>query len=163
MAGKIKRAKRVKPEKTPKEKASKAQMNIGVRLFGCAYLLYIVYTLILSAINKSSGISPTLAIIIAAVTLILALSVITLTVIEFVRGLKVGVYSEKAYIEADVDAALAMLDEEEEKAEIDAFEEKIDEDDDDDLWDDEDDDEADMWDEVEEDGDEDFEAEESEE
>jgi hypothetical protein len=88
---------RNKKERTPKEKADRAQKGMIARLAGCAYLIYVVYQLLKSTFNKEETPDSTWVIVIAIVLFVLAAVVITITVIDFFRCWKQGMFRASTY------------------------------------------------------------------
>lgn len=87
-------AKRKKKVMTPGAQAGKAQMNIFVRLAGCALLVYIIIQLVQTE-EFSSGAFWQIAIVILLA--LAAVGIILLTILEFVRNFKGGAYSPSFY------------------------------------------------------------------
>ena len=89
-------------ERTPQQKAQRAKMSILARLGGCAYLIYIMYQLIV----PQPGTHPTQTMtIIAIVMIVLAVGVISFTIYDLVRSLKSGLLNASAYEEYGADTA----------------------------------------------------------
>jgi hypothetical protein len=85
-------------ERTPKQKAEKAQMNILVRLIGCGWIIWIVIKLFRDPeIDVFS--QPVWQLILLGVMILAAAVIIPLTVLDFIRNFKAGYYSQKAYID----------------------------------------------------------------
>jgi cytochrome c oxidase subunit IV len=80
--------------RTSAEKARRSQMNIFVRLCGCAYLIYIIVQLVR---DDSSGLSSRLRYTVAAVFILLAAGIVVVTLVDFVRNLKAGAYKAASY------------------------------------------------------------------
>ena len=78
-------------ERTPQELAQRAVLSTIARLGACGYLIYIMIKLIRQTERKP------VTIVIAVVFLAAAAVVITLTLIEMVRGIKNGMYKESTY------------------------------------------------------------------
>ena len=87
-------------ERTPAQKAQRAQLGIFARLAGCGYLIYIMVKMLRS---PSEDTSPVFMTIIAIVMLALSAFVIVITIREFFIGLKAGRYSAATYYEEDLD------------------------------------------------------------
>ncbi|MDR3277884.1 MAG: hypothetical protein LBT12_03845 [Oscillospiraceae bacterium] len=85
-----------KKERTPKQKAERAQMNIAVRLIGCAWLVKIIIDLLRNEEDPVSALSPW-KIALIAVLMLAGGVIIVLTVIDFIRSLKSGYYSARAH------------------------------------------------------------------
>jgi len=94
-----------KRERTAREKANKAQMGVFARLIGCAYLIYLMITLLKTSGDATDGLNPTLKIAIAVVMLAISVFIISVTVIEFIRNLKSGYYKENTYFSPEERAA----------------------------------------------------------
>ena len=115
-----------KREKTAREKANKAQMGIFARLIGCAYLIYVMITLLRSSGDSADGMSQTLKITIAVIMLAASAFVIVITVLDFIRNLKYGAYKESTYFspeeraehEAASDTAASDMDEDTEVIDV---------------------------------------------
>jgi hypothetical protein len=80
--------------RTSAEKARRSQMNIFVRLCGCAYLIYIITELIR---EKPEGLSDGLRYTIVAVFILLAAAIVVVTLVDFIRSLKMGAYKASSY------------------------------------------------------------------
>ena len=78
-------------ERTPQELAQRALLSTIARLGACGYLIYLMTKLIRETDRKP------LTMIIAVVFLAVATVVIILTLVEFVKGIKNGVYKESTY------------------------------------------------------------------
>lgn len=91
-------------ERTPKQRAERAQMSIFARLAGCAYLIYIMVKLLRTPSETAPATQTTT--IIAIIMIVLSIVVIGFTAIEFLRGLKTGVYKTSTYEDADLEAYL---------------------------------------------------------
>lgn len=85
--------------RTPKQKAERAQLGIVARLAGCGYLIYIMVKILRT---PSDTTPPVFKTVIAIVMLVLSIFVIILTLKEFVRGLKIGRYKASTYEEEDL-------------------------------------------------------------
>lgn len=81
-------------ERTPKQKAEKAQLNIFARLAGCGFLIY--YTVQILKTPKDD-IPGTTAVVIAIVFMVLAAFVIGMTIVDLVRGVQTGRYKASTY------------------------------------------------------------------
>ena len=68
----------------------KAQLRIFIRLAAAAYLIYVIYELIKSALSGESSLSTPLTILICIVMALLSLGVIVLTIIDWRRQSKAG-------------------------------------------------------------------------
>ena len=91
-------------EKTAREKANKAQLGILARLLGCAYLIYLVITMLRSS-TENDGLNPTMKIVIAALMLTASVVIVIFTLLEFLRNVKSGFYKEDAYLSPEERAA----------------------------------------------------------
>jgi hypothetical protein len=91
-------------ERTPAQKAQRAQLGIVARLAGCGYLIYIMVKMLQT---PSETMSRTVVIIIAAVMLTLSAFVIVITIREFILGLKTGRYKAATYEEEDLNEYLS--------------------------------------------------------
>jgi hypothetical protein len=78
-------------ERTPQELAQRAMLSTIARLGACGYLIYLMIKLIRETDRKP------LTMVIAIVCLAAATVVIILTLVEFVKGIKNGVYKESTY------------------------------------------------------------------
>ena len=78
-------------ERTPQELAQRAMLSTIARLGACGYLIYLMIKLIRETDRKP------LTLVIAIVFLAAATVVIILTLVEFVKGIKNGVYKESTY------------------------------------------------------------------
>ena len=78
-------------ERTPQELAQRAMLSTIARLGACGYLIYLMIKLIRETDRKP------LTMVIAIVFLAAATVVIILTLVEFVKGIKNGVYKESTY------------------------------------------------------------------
>ncbi len=77
-------------DRTPGEKAQKAQLRVAARLLACGYLIYIAVDLIKQTVRGEAPVKEPLAYLLAAVVLVPAAVIIILTVAEFVRDYKAG-------------------------------------------------------------------------
>ena len=68
----------------------KAQLRSFIRLAAAAYLIYVIYELIKSALAGESSLSTPMTIIICTVMALLSLGVIVLTIIDWRRQAKAG-------------------------------------------------------------------------
>jgi hypothetical protein len=73
----------------PEQKAKKAQTNIGVRVLGAGLLVYFIYKLFT---QQPPSELTWWQILIGVVMALLAVGIIALTVAEFIRNNKMGVY-----------------------------------------------------------------------
>jgi hypothetical protein len=80
--------------RTSAEKARRSQMNIFVRLCGCAYLGYIIVQL---ARDKSGDMSDGLRYGVVALFVLLAAAIVAVTVVDFIRNFKAGAYKASSY------------------------------------------------------------------
>ena len=78
-------------ERTPQELAQRAMLSTIARLGACGYLIYLMIKLIRETDRKP------LTMVIAIIFLAAATVVIILTLVEFVKGIKNGVYKESTY------------------------------------------------------------------
>ena len=78
-------------ERTPQEMAQRALLSTIARLGACGYLIYLMTKLIRETDRKP------VMMVVAIVFLVVATVVIILTLIEFVKGIKNGVYKESTY------------------------------------------------------------------
>ena len=85
--------------RTPSQKAQRAQLGIFVRLAACIYLIYILVKMLRT---PSETTSPVFVTIIAIVMLALSALVIIITIREFLTGLKSGRYKASTYEEEDL-------------------------------------------------------------
>ena len=88
-------------QRSPSQKAQRAQLGIFVRLAGCGYLIYIMVKL-LQTPSEDAAMSPTTVTIIAVVMIALSVFIIAITIREFIFGLKNGHYKTASYEEADL-------------------------------------------------------------
>lgn len=95
---------RKKKERTAKEQANRAQMNVFARLGGCVFLIYFVVQL-LGMSEEDGGPSATLKIIIAIVFIGATVAIAAVTGVDFYRSYKAGVYDERSYMTAEERAA----------------------------------------------------------
>ena len=86
-------------QRTPQEKAQRAKMSIFARLAGCAYLIYIIYQLLTTPQQGTMDTKTTT--IISIVLMVLTVGVIAITVYDFFRGLKSGLFNAATYEDAD--------------------------------------------------------------
>lgn len=85
-------------ERTPKQKAERAMMNIFARLAGCAFLIYFLVQLLTMPEADRPGEGTT--IIISTILVVLAIAVILMTVIDLISGIKKGRFKAATYEEA---------------------------------------------------------------
>lgn len=87
-------------DRTPKQKAEKAMMNIFVRLGGCGFLIYFVVQLF--TIPKEEAPDATTAMILAVVLIVLSAGVIFMTIMDLINGLKTGRFKAETYEDAEL-------------------------------------------------------------
>lgn len=80
-------------ERTPQEKARRAQFSILARLGGCGYLVYII----VQVLRDPKSIPSTAALVFAYVLLAAAFVVIGITVYDLIHGLKHGRFNPATY------------------------------------------------------------------
>lgn len=86
--------------RTPKQKAEKAVMNIIARLAGCGFLVYFVVKLINTPAEDRPDASTVT--IITTILIVLAVFVIGITVLDFLRALKTGRFKTSTYDDEDL-------------------------------------------------------------
>jgi flagellar biosynthesis/type III secretory pathway M-ring protein FliF/YscJ len=86
-------------ERTPAQRAQRAQLGIFARLAGCGYLIYIMVKMLQT---PSETMPRTVVVIIAVVMLALSAFVIVITIREFIRGLQTGRYKAATYEEEEL-------------------------------------------------------------
>lgn len=91
-------------ERTPKQQADRAVMRMLSRFGACALLIYFIVKMLKSAVNESPGTGPIVA---SVVLIVLAAIVIAATVVEFIRGLRAGIYNASTYEELEIAEYLA--------------------------------------------------------
>jgi hypothetical protein len=82
----------------------KAQLRIFIRLAAAAYLIYVIYELVKSALSGESSLSTPLTILICIIMALLSLGVIVLTIIDWRRQSKAG-YRENGEDPGGMDTA----------------------------------------------------------
>ena len=89
-------------ERTPQEKARRAQFSILARLGGCGYLVYIIVQLLRDPKSSPS----TAATIFAYILLAAAVVVIGITIYDLIHGLKHGRFNAATYEDAEFPGAI---------------------------------------------------------
>lgn len=108
-------------DRTPKQKAEKAVMNILVRLAGCGLLIYFVVQLL--TLPKEEAPDATTALILAIVLIVLSVGVIFMTVLDLINGLKNGRFKTETYEDAEILEYMARQEEAAAKADNEAQQE----------------------------------------
>lgn len=98
-------------QRTPKQKAERAQMSIFARLAGCAYLIYMMTKILRTPTDQLPN--PQISTLIAIGLIILSIVVIGFTISEFVKGLKSGRYKANTYEQAELANHLANREQQE--------------------------------------------------
>ena len=80
-------------ERTPQERARRAQFSIIARLGGCGYLIYIMVQLLQTPAESRT----TLMVVLAVILLAASAAVIVLTVYDLIRALKTGRFNPAMY------------------------------------------------------------------
>jgi hypothetical protein len=80
--------------RTSAEKARRSQMNVFARLAGCAYLVYIIAQLVR---DDTGGMSRGLRLAIAAVFGVPGAVIIGVTVVDFIKNFRAGMYKPSFY------------------------------------------------------------------
>ena len=104
-------------ERTPAQKAQRAQLGIFARLAGCAYLIYIMVKILRTPGEEANTSTVT---IIAIIMLVLSVFVIAITLREFYFGLKSGRYKAATYYEEEAEEYLRRKESEDVETDEDA-------------------------------------------
>lgn len=72
-------------------------MRILARLLGCGYLIYLVFNNMIGVPPEEAGFTPTVQVAIIVIFLAAAAALLILSVLEFIKGKKAGVYNESFY------------------------------------------------------------------
>jgi hypothetical protein len=89
-------------ERTPQEKARRAQFSILARLGGCGYLVYIMVQLLQTPKEEQT----TLMVVLAIVLLAASVLVIVFTIYDLFRALKTGRFNPAYYEDAENNASV---------------------------------------------------------
>ena len=83
-------------ERTPQERARRAQLSVLARLGGCGYLIYLMVQLL----SQKAGVTTTMTVL-AYILMAAAVVVTGITVYDLFSGLKTGRFNPAMYEEAD--------------------------------------------------------------
>lgn len=86
--------------RTPKQRAERALMNIIARLGGCGFLIYFVVKVMTAPAESKPD--PTTTAIISIVFLLVSALVIFITVLDLVKGFRLGRFKASTYEEQDI-------------------------------------------------------------
>jgi hypothetical protein len=86
--------------RTPKQRADKAKMNIVARLGGCGLLIYFVVQLLTAPAESKPD--ATMATIVSVIFLLASAFIIFITVQDLIIGMKTGRFKASTYEEMDI-------------------------------------------------------------
>ena len=99
-----------KRPKTAQQKAQRAQMRIVLRVFCCAYMVFYIIIPLLREAPEEDNMNPTLRFVIVAAFIAFTAVILVISVIDFYRSWKAGLFKAEAYEDDEVDEVSGVRD-----------------------------------------------------